>query len=680
MKAKVKFDSAQLKVFLLLHVEKIVFGGFVVAFLMLCWSAFKLKPYDKTPDQLKSNADKISQNVEQATPPDKFSDLASVPNFSGDLAVAAINPDLYKIDPLNRPYEDHQELRKEPKFLALEAPMGFAGYGGIAINEEGGVVTRMATGGFGSGMDSSMGGMGGMAPEGMDNGGMMGMNAGAMMGAMSGMMSRPPGGMQNGGPMGQDMGEMMKNRMSSMAPSGMGGMGGMPGAARGSRRNRGSRDRNTARKTETKPAMPRPKPQVTERIVISQTPRGSKVEGRYWVCLVGAVPYRSQFIEYQNTFRDARGYEIKRDFPRYSVPQIERAEVLGNGLGKWESLNMKEVLGDLDKWGAEYTDVVDKKFIDPDVTEPLPPLVFANHNKDKVNHPLTKLEEEKPKAVEGPKRRKVNSLGGTAARPRSSSQLGQSRMGMNAMNSVAATGGIAGQLPEYRLFRFFDFTVEPGKTYRYRVRLMVENPNADVPRHYLEDYKYADGPTRPADWSEPSEPIAVIAGNRLLAGNVSVSRSGGEPTGKLLAKQFDSNLAVEVRKIFDVSRGSVLNDRGMEIGVPDPKSATPDRVKETVDFETNALVLDMFGGEKLAAARSAKVPGHVLVLDNDGEFKTLVQSNDSGMYETEEEEAKGQLPPKEGERKPAAAASDSSGNGGFFMDDTDPKKPKRGRR
>jgi hypothetical protein len=680
MKAKVKFDSAQLKGFLVRHVEKIVFGGFVAAFLFLCWSAFKLKPYDKTPDQLKSTAQQISQTVEQANPPDKIDGLAIVPDFRnlGAVSPAPVNPHLYRIDPFSRPYEDRQELRKEPKFYGLLDLVAYAGYGGIAINPEGGI-ERLETSSFGAGMDGSMGsmmgGMGSMMGSQMPGG----MNPSAM-GGMAGMA-----GMAGPGTGGSRMPEGMDTSMAGMAggmgnmAGGMSAMGGMQGG-RGRQRQPRNRRNTTAKKADVKKAVqPRPKPVVTERIVLPNPPPGSKLEGRYWICLTGAVPYREQFLEYQNTFRDARGYDAKRDFPRYALPIIERAEVVGGKPGNWESLDLEEALEDLSKWAADYEEVVDKRFVDPDLTEPLPPLIFANHDKDKVTHPLTKVEEQVAKVTATAKKRKATTLRGTrrvqVGGPNANRSMG--------LNNLYAAGDLANKLPEYRLFRFFDFTVEPGKTYQYRVKLQVENPNADVPPRYLQSYEYGKGKTRATEVSSSSAPITVIAGNRLLAGNVAPGPAGrGEPTGSILAKLFDANEAVEVRKVFDIHRGSVLNQREMEIGVVDPTKAMDERKSATVDFETNAVVLDMFGGEKLAGSRSAKVPGHMLILDNDGGFKTLLQASDSAMYETEQEEAKNQAPPKEGEKKQGATVGgDAGGNDPFktfnFGDDDKSKGRKK---
>jgi len=250
---------------------------------------------------------------------------------------------------------------------------------------------------------------------------------------------------------------------------------------------------------------------------------------------------------------------------------------------------------------------------------------------------------------------------------------------------MAATT-LADRIPEYRLFRFFDFSVEPGKTYRYRVKLTLLNPNADVQKRYLENYTFANGATRETEWSQPSAAITVIAGNRLLAGNVSAGRTGSEPAGSVLAKLFDADEAIEVRKVFDVHRGTVLNQRELQIGVPDPNAGREGKRPATVSFETGAVVLDMLGGEKLPGARSKgteappKVPGHFLVLDNDGSLRTLTQFSDAAMYETEAEEAKNLAPPREGDRRPGAAAAPGSPGGGFEnFDSLDTPKKRKGR-
>ncbi len=688
---KAKLDSAQVKSFLLHHVEKLVFGGFVVAFLLICWSAFKLKPYDKTPDELKKIAGDVGQQVEAKTPPEKFEDLPSVPNFNnlGAVGPAPVDPRFYAVASLNLPYEERHELRKEPKFFALLELNSYCGYGGIAIGESG-QVARSANFGSGAG-DMMMPGMGGYMPPPGDM-----MPPGGMM--SSGMENyQPPGyggGPMGGGPMGG--GAMAGGQMGAgYDPSAAGGMPGYGNQRRRKSAKEIRMEKEAARKAEAaaKAAARRakPRPVSSEKIVLTQPPAGSHVEGRYWVCLVGAIPYWKQLNEYQSTFRDARGFDVKRDYPRYVLPRIERAEVNGNKAGDWEELDVEEAVEDFEKWAAEYPEIVDKQFILPGLTEPLPPLIFANHDKEKVTHPLTKVVEQKPVVVEEEseaekaRKRRLRGFGG-------GSNAGQSNMpgampgyggAGNMYAGMQGPGGTGAPLVEHRLFRFFDFGVKAGKTYRYRVKLVLKNPNGGVPPRFLENRDLTKGDTREANWSEPSPQVTVIAGNRLLAGTVSPGR--GDPTGHVLAKLFDAELAAEIRRMFDISRGSVLNELEAKVGLAEGDNAKTRAA--TLDFLTDAVVLDMFGGDKIPGARAKdvraeqpKIPGHFLVLDNDGDLRTLVQSTDAGMFETEAEEAERQSASPENADRPGMDNAGSP-NPGFldFNSIEDTRKPK-GRR
>ena len=79
---------------------------------------------------------------------------------------------------------------------------------------------------------------------------------------------------------------------------------------------------------------------------------------------------------------------------------------------------------------------------------------------------------------------------------------------------MGGMGGVSGfQLSEkdleYRLFRFFDFTVEPGKHYRYRVSLLLWNPNWKVPPQYLARADLAKKWYVETEFSDPSDLFSI---------------------------------------------------------------------------------------------------------------------------------------------------------------------------
>ena len=59
------------------------------------------------------------------------------------------------------------------------------------------------------------------------------------------------------------------------------------------------------------------------------------------------------------------------------------------------------------------------------------------------------------------------------------------------------------------LFRYVDFAVEPGKTYRYRARLEIENPSYGEPVATAEEPSVVDGETRTNNWSNITQPVMV---------------------------------------------------------------------------------------------------------------------------------------------------------------------------
>ena len=56
------------------------------------------------------------------------------------------------------------------------------------------------------------------------------------------------------------------------------------------------------------------------------------------------------------------------------------------------------------------------------------------------------------------------------------------------------------------LARYFDFNVQPGKTYAYRMRLVMTNPNYGKDEQHLLVLKSKIDPFLFSAWSEPPAP------------------------------------------------------------------------------------------------------------------------------------------------------------------------------
>ena len=219
----------------------------------------------------------------------------------------------------------------------------------------------------------------------------------------------------------------------------------------------------------------------------------------------------------------------------------------------------------------------------------------------------------------------------------------------------AFRGGGAGQLAgqhttlpksvDFYLLRFFDFSVEPGKRYRYRVKLVVNDPNYNLPQGVLaqevQERQARDAQTARAQkgekpwfriidkWSDPSPIVGIpMAGNVRLA-SVKVppaEKFNDEPTATMLVEAFDVDetggpIQSAVEK--DLRRGYVANM------VQDAEYLIDPTLIDTMPsfkFMTGMTLLDVDGGTKLV--RDYTAPARALVMGPAGELYIRSELND----------------------------------------------------
>jgi hypothetical protein len=210
----------------------------------------------------------------------------------------------------------------------------------------------------------------------------------------------------------------------------------------------------------------------------------------------------------------------------------------------------------------------------------------------------------------------------------------------------------------YRLFRYFDFTVEPDKSYQYRVRLAVYNPNFRLIDLYLEEEAIVTKRT-PVIWSEFSYPSGLVAVNsnaRVLAksvGNIPPANRAWQPqTVTISSIVFDESDHEDyiVKERTGVTQGTVLNfrqpgQRVSEIVSPagmtsmdiTPRSSgrnqpTARTTTKTLDHISNVCVLDVAGRRRLIGSNHEHTPpGQVLFMASDGTME--IQSIKSNRLE-----------------------------------------------
>ncbi len=182
--------------------------------------------------------------------------------------------------------------------------------------------------------------------------------------------------------------------------------------------------------------------------------------------------------------------------------------------------------------------------------------------------------------------------------------------------------------PKYVLLRFFDFDVKPGTSYCYRVSLVLQNPNAGINESYLVKPELGNGKIIQSAWSEPSNVITVPEDVRVLVQSVKMPpprASSGEPEGTVTILKWEQDSGMTVHKDFlEIARGKILN---FPKQAPDTGKTHGKPPKGTVDFMTDAVVVDMTGGgtsgDMLLLNKDGKLVAHDATEDTDALKKFL---------------------------------------------------------
>ncbi len=507
---------------------------------------------------------------------------------------------------------------------------------------------------------------------------------------------------------------------------------------------------------------------------------GKVVPGSMYIISVTAlVQHEKQWLEYEKVFSNSLGYDLPRDLPQYSLFKIERADVTDDPAAapadmKWVELpDSQRFRGVVEQYFAGTgRDDIDVDYFDAALTMPIPPVMLHDYNHiirhekvpTRASRAAATAEGVDPRdaldptniddILKGPIKPSGDPSrdgggypapgGGPGGYPMppglsdssdeddgfESDPYASGGAGVPGVSDPTGDGGMGGygglmgtaaEAPSkpYKMIRFFDLWAKPGRTYRYRVSVRLEDPNnpsvaeasgsrgpelnmsgipsagnsnsATIPRAYLHDsvvQRLADVEKqnerikaqnevikreneilkrdkkplrsllphiswRDSEWSDPSPPISIPARvHEALAGTAkpaTQTQLGGgdytydkdEPSGTVVTSIWDHRYAVRVPAELDVEMSSVLNfTKNADVIHPVDRS-----VRRILDykFNTNAIVLDIRGGDKLPSELSKrrtpgekqeppKAPGEFLILDADGNLIVRNELDDADAY------------------------------------------------
>jgi len=480
---------------------------------------------------------------------------------------------------------------------------------------------------------------------------------------------------------------------------------------------------------------------------LKQAPEGrgarrteSNLKGQRWIVITGLIPVEEQISAYKRAFSKVKDYNPDVDAnPLYMYYYVQRAEAGKKGTDgelDWKRIGRSTKFEKT--WVREAQEIISPRYIveaNRRLVMPLGPLTpnspmgpSGGGWGDEVGHStfeLVSLEDDEEEA--GAEEEEGDDMPDdlefddpdepARARPRGG---GRGIVAGTGGLHEGMAGGYGGQHggnygrdyggrtdagadeeegpPEHLLFRFFDFNVQPGKQYVYRVQLQLANPSSKSEDKFLDEklakakkdavaqYKKlkAAGETAKAtlayrkwsrmstDWSEPTEPIAVPHDTRLLTVSVTQSPRITTPaTAKLMVVKWLESDGSEAFKDFPkLGHGKVLNfpnykfpelsdmkdDEDEEDRIRRSRRTARDEEEDeeddriTVDYMSETILLDMLGGARLPGRdKSITSPAKVVLLDPDGNLVVRDELADLEQYESRTSEEVEMEPGEEGE-------------------------------
>ena len=448
---------------------------------------------------------------------------------------------------------------------------------------------------------------------------------------------------------------------------GMGGMGGMMGGggrAKGKARPKSQADIEREQKEEVE----QKKKEMAAKLVADdeapanddQTKKGDQApggaqqqfkeitKGLRWIAITGVFDHAKLVANYKKALKNPAVAN-----PHYARLDLERqARQKDGSWSKWESVDSEENLKILDNLPEEDEELTPDSVRPDNLNDPLPFLKAGLWEKVHIASlvPTEKKKIEAPPPVVGmggmggmggmmggmARNMGYGSggpggmAGGYGGQMKGSMMGPRGGMAMAGMGGMATTGGDAGKFwksEERRvMIRALDFTPQSDNSYRYRVRIVVFNPNFN-----REDVAYGVN-TKATElfgpWSEPTDEVNMPADVSAFAlGTVPDPKSDTKVTFQVV--RFEEQNGVTIPHKFFASPGEVIG----EVSSADiPTSEGTGKKIKPVDFNTHQIVLDAEGGQQPLpsgfAGGALDRPALALLLRPDGSVLARSQTED----------------------------------------------------
>ena len=340
-------------------------------------------------------------------------------------------------------------------------------------------------------------------------------------------------------------------------------------------------------------------------------PAGATGELKHWAVITAVLPVKDQHAIFEKNFREAEGYLPQEDVPKYLLARIQRIEVamdVENFQPDWSqpdiewqwgiktpnnspakdisseeasasqtSLNMMVDIRDTENWATLGNEIVDSQYVQSGLTMPLGPLAFADWHAWATHPDLPLRVKSVAKGGDRPQnfKRPTGNTGrrdaGNGNQPKKKTNVIDRFRTKKPTEATARTE--AENQPDTndqtappntisdKLVRLFDFDVQPGKTYLYRVQLLLENPNYEKSPRVLKnppDRKWSLTPDAWLPWSEPSNPVWIPEAIGIYAGGVQNAANGLNTATIFVSQPAESGGKLQIGKKGNLQQGGVV--------------------------------------------------------------------------------------------------------------------------
>ena len=351
-------------------------------------------------------------------------------------------------------------------------------------------------------------------------------------------------------------------------------------------------------------------------------------KGLRWVVLTGILDYKKLRENYHNALKVPA-------YPHFKQLEVERQTLQSDGSwSPWEPVDADRnhtILDNLPEVEEEYA--ARESLLDA-LVDPLPFLKAGLWQRVHVARLVPKEKIAAATKVAGV----PGESPGTGSHPTDSAAFAPPRPSTEIGSNFAATPGMAGAPEEANfqhteaetiMLRSLDFTVEPDRSYRFRARVVVFNPNRDREDVSPEvDTKAVElhGP-----WSEPTNAVTMPADVTVYVVRKGLSATRRNDQVQFDVTRWDRRSGISVEKSFEAWPGEIVGEYRKSVDVP--SSEGTGKKSASIDFNSHEVVLDTSGGDQLlppipGATGRVSVPVNALLVRADGSVILRSQSFD----------------------------------------------------